>query len=104
MSRTVIVVFLCVFAVPSPVGAREPAGYAHGIGLRPLVGGSQIRRESVGTGVTVAPLYSYALDRRFLERQRMLEGVAVSDTEAWLGLGGPGTARMTLRLEPTLIL
>ena len=85
----------------------EPDDYAHGRGLRPLVTGSHIRRRPLMDGeftIVDSPLYIDLRAREFLELRRMQDGVAAPDTTAALGIGGPGTSRLELRLQPTLIL
>lgn len=78
----------------------------------PVVTGSHIRRPRLmheSALIIDSPLTtSESLDgvpgREGLQRRRQFGGAALPDTTAALGLGAPGTSRLSLRLQPTLIL
>lgn len=81
-------------------------------GRAPLVTGSHIRRprlmhESaliIDSPLTTSESLDGSPGRESLQRRRQFGGAALPDTTAALGLGAPGTSRLSLRLQPTLVL
>jgi outer membrane receptor protein involved in Fe transport len=71
------------------------------------LGASHIRRainDVDGAKVVDSPLRVDLYNRDYFQLRRQLGGIAPPDTAAALGVGGAGTARFDLRLQPTLIL
>ena len=72
-----------------------------------VVTGSHIRRQRLvadGTPVIPSPLRVQIQQRDSLQLRRQLGGYALPDTAAALGAGGSGTTRLSLRVQPTLVL
>lgn len=73
----------------------------------PQYTGSHIRRPRLvvdGALIIDSPLRTETQGREFLQIRQQLSGAAVPDVAAALGIGGAGTTRTELRLQPTLIL
>ncbi len=73
----------------------------------PLVTGSHIRRPHLvvdGVPIIDSPLSTTVEGRESLQLRRQLGGYALPDTTSALGLGAAGTSRLSLRLQPTLVL
>jgi len=91
------------------LAAGEPAAAAPAAApARPaVITGSHIPRQKLmvdGALIIDSPLRTEVQSREYLQARRQLGGAALPDTTAALGHGGAGTARLELRLQPTLIL
>jgi outer membrane receptor protein involved in Fe transport len=93
---------------PKVDGQQEPpARSSDRDEANPVRAGSNIRRPVLmpdGALVIDGPLATEVQGREYLQTRRQLGGVALPDTTAALGQGGPGTSSLELRLQPTLIL
>jgi outer membrane receptor protein involved in Fe transport len=88
-------------------GEPPPADAAAATPPLVLMTGSHIRRPRLivdGAMIIDTPLRTEVQGREYLQIRRQLGGAALPDTTAALGLGGAGTARLELRLQPTLVL